>query len=697
MDGKNQNKNQVSTPRTPFWMPWGAGGCLWRTLVFLLGICLISLFLALLLRGCGDKKPSGPVNRNDRDTIIINKDTIIINNDTIIARGDTIINPYRDLPPELRDTSIVRDWNESIPDVDELPPPERNFIPPIDPTKIITNPEDPVSQIVCDQLTVLFNSEDVKRDMASFARQFKQCYPGNGYDILYYNPLSGIMLLLVPQERLLAVADELPQRITGIDFLVATNEILKEGSRPSDPGFGVPKYDEYFKLIQAYEAWDITKGSRDVKVGIVDSYFDLTHSEIGERYVNPIHIPSKTRNVLPPQRAPRNSGELLAYCHGSHVAGIAIGRQNNALGCSGIAPECSWIPVALGNELTKATIIEGILYAVYQGADVVNFSIGAAFPEGISQIPLEEQVRVAVSSKKRGEAMWEYVAQIANKHRCVLCTSAGNETILMGLDSKNRSPHIIKVEAVDGKGQMAYFSNFGKVPEAELDYSTVAAPGVNLWSVTDRRCTPIWQAKGYVVSVKNGLQEMEGTSMAAPIVAGAVALLKSKNQNLTTEQVIKILKSTAKQTDTKHRIGPTIQIKDALEATGGDLLNFDDLMKDHNKLLGKWRSTHEVNLLEGTTDKKMDEIWTYFIFTSTTGGRLEYHAIGTKRIYTAPVSVKWGTNQLTIIQHGDAVSSDGKQINKDDFVCHPNQERLLETSCQRNGKERYTFLLEKVN
>jgi hypothetical protein len=44
----------------------------------------------------------------------------------------------------------------------------------------------------------------------------------------------------------------------------------------------------------------------------------------------------------------------------------------------------------------------------------------------------------------------------------------------------------------------------------------------------------------------------------------------------------------------------------------------------------------------------------------------------------------------------DARSSDGDGVNKDDFVCRPNENRLMEASCQRNGKERYTFMLEKV-
>ena len=678
MTAGNANNNiSTKTSRPPFWKPWGMGGCLWRTLLFLVGMTLICLLLALLLRGC--ESGTNPIQNNPFNPFA--PDSV----------DRTKEDPYRD----LRDTTLVKEWHDSIPGVKELPRPDDNYIPPVDSSRIVTNPEDSLSKIICDQLIVFFNSKDLKHDMAAFAKKFKEIYPGKGYEILYYNPTAGTMLLGVPEDRLQEVANELPQKITDIDFRVTTNDILSEGAKPSDPGFGVVSYNEYFKLIQAYEAWDITRGSKDVKVAIIDSYFDLSNPEIGERHTDRINIPSKTQNVLPPAKS-SSKDEITTYCHGSHVAGIAIGAQNNKLGCSGIAPECTWIPISLGDQLTTFNIMEAILYAVYHGADVVNFSLGRIFPPDAKNIPLGDQITCATTKDKRGEELWRYIIKTANDHNCVLCTSAGNSTILMGLDPKNRDENIIKVEAVDSKGQMAEFSNFGKAPEANLNYSIVAAPGVKIWSVTEKRCAPFWSRLGMKVSPRDGFQEMDGTSMAAPIVAGAVALLKSKKKDLTTEQVIKILTMTAKQTDKKHRIGPTIQIKDALDATGGELLNFDDLMKDHNLLIGKWKSTHEIDLVDSDTKAKKDEMWAYFIFTSTSSGILEYHTIQSKKIYKANLSVSWGKTSITISQLTDAVNSDGDKVRKDDFICHPNKDRLMEASCQRNGIERYTFMLEKV-
>lgn len=676
MSTRNQDiSNKEKVLHTPFWKPWGAGGCLWRTLLFLLGMCIICLLLAMLLRGF--KRPS------------MDKPFNPFNNDSMA------VDPYKDLPPELRDTTFVDDWNDSIPGINDLPAPYDNYIPPVDSTQIITNPEDSVSQIIGNQLIVFFNSKDVKEDMASFSQQFKQNYPSNTYKVIYYNPTAGTMLLGVPQNELLKIANELPQKIKGIDFLVTANSVLNGAAKPSDPDFGVQKYSDYFNLIQAYDAWDITRGSKDVKVAIIDSYFDLSNPEIGERYSDRINITTKRVNVLPPAKSP-SKGDISNYCHGSHVAGLAIGAQNNKLGCSGIAPECSWIPVALGSDpWSMLQIMEGVLYAIYHGADVINMSIGGIAKEA-ARLPLGDQIRFSEMAGKRAEAVWDYIVKTAIDHNCIICKAAGNETVLMGMDFMNRSKQVVNVEAVDNQGQKANFSNFGIIKEADVHYSTVAAPGVQLWSVSDKRCAPLWNKLGIKASAKDGFQEMDGTSMAAPIVTGAVALLKSKKKDLTAEQVIKILTMTGKQTDKKERIGPTIQLKDALNATGGDLANFDDLMKDHNLLIGKWRSTYEL-MISDAQDIKIDDMWTYFIFTSTTSGRIEHHTIEKERIYTAMLNVKWEKSRIIITQQGEAVDSSGNKLIEDNFICTPDKDRLLKAMCHRNGKKIFEFQLEKVN
>lgn len=700
------------------WGFLGSWGFFWRALLFLLGMALISFLLALLLwgripvggSGTGGNIPvadslgrvytdpyspdyPGNINNPNDPNSPYNPD----NPNNPYTDPDNPDNPYREYPPELVNPAPVQDWNEPITGVPELPSPEDNYMPPVDSTRYVPDPDDPYGKIIDDQLIVYFNSQDIKADMTSFARQFKSCYPGNEYQIAYYNTTTACMLLTVPPARLSEVLNELPSKITGIDFVVVTNGVLAESAKPSDPDFAKASYDEYFRLIQAYEAWDITKGSSDVKVAIVDSYFDLGNAEIGQRYVDPIHIPSKTTLVLPPANKPtlENFGE---YCHGSHVAGIAIGAQDNGRGVSGIAPGCSWIPVALGNEMSIFNLMEGILYAVYRGADVINLSLGRYFTEEASKLPIADQIFISQSTDKRGEQLWDYIYKTAEDHGCVIVTAAGNEQLLMGMDPMNRSSHIIKVEAVDGKGKHAFeFSNFGQDPSGQVNYSTVAAPGVNLWSATDARCAPFWRLFRTKVSPRDGLQEMSGTSMASPVVTGAVALLKSKNKDLKPDQIIKILTMTAKQTDQSGKIGPTIQIRDALDATGGELLNFDDLMADHNMLLGKWRSTHELHLENAATGERLDDIWAYFIFSSTSSGVLQMHAIKGRKVYEAPLSVTWSNQEIVIRQLSDAVAPDGDKVNKDDFVCHPSVDRLLEASGRRGGQERYVFKLEKVN
>ncbi len=662
-----------------FYNPWGTWGVLWRTMVFLGGIVLLVYLFSLFNNG-------GNVN----DPVVDN------NNDVDTSKID---DPYRG----RRNVDPVVDWRDSIPNVHELPSPDDNVIPPIDSTRIVPDPDDSLVSIVRDQIIVFFNSQDLKSDIASFAKQFKAAYPSDNYKIVYYHPVAGTMIIEVPDDQLGKVFNELPNKITGIEFRISKNMIFRSAAVPSDSGFGVPNYDEYFRLIQAYDAWDITQGSEDVIVAIVDSYFDLTNPEIGERYIAPINIPSKTANVFPPPQAP-NKRTMGDYCHGSHVAGAAIGGQNNQTGCSGIAPKCKWIPISVadgaGEGFQEIYLLEGILYAIYKGADVINFSIGAYFPPNITKLSPSKQAEIAKRYEMEEESLRNFIYKTAIDHNCVFVTAAGNQNVLLGMDPSKRSSNIINVEAVNGKGIKLDFSNYSKVQEIGLDYKAVAAPGLNVWSCSERRCANLWRSEGYKVSADGSFQEMSGTSMASPIVAGAVALLKSKNKNLTPEQIKKILLMTAKQTDgdPTHRIGATIQIKDALEATStGEVVNFDDLMRDHSLLVGKWKSTHEIDLADAQTGEKVDESWDYFIFTSPTEGYLECHTVISQKVYRAKLSVTWGTDRINITQHDDAVSADGDKIYKNNYVCKPDANRLMDVNATSQTGGGYNCKFEKVN
>lgn len=678
--------------KTHFWDPWGVSGLLWRTVSFLAGGLLICFLLSLLTKPLANKefsKLDKPVHPG-WDTIVYPQD------------------PYRQAPPDIRRDEPVKNWGDSIPDVPELPSPRDNRIPPVNPSdtsRVAPNPVDSLSTIVADELIVFFNSQDLKADMTSFAQQFKQHYPSIRYNIVYYNLNAGTMLLGVPNNELVQIMNALPLKITGIDFIVTINEVLNETFIPDDSGFRKIDYDEYYRLIQAYDAWDVTKGSPDVKIAIVDSYFDLTNPEIGERYVDPISIPTKTTYVLPPSTPPANPNELGGYCHGTHVAGLAIGKQNNSVGCSGIAPECSWIPISVGDQMTTFNIIEGILYGIYRGADVVNTSLGRSFypfsnsnPD-LTHVPFEEQVDYAENECKRIEQLWEYIYKVADEHRCIICTASGNDYFLTGMDPMKRSQNIIKVEAVDNNGIKADFSNYGNLPEENINFSTVVAPGVRLWSATPVACVPYWKLIEPEVGLKSsmeGFQEMSGTSMSSPVVAGAIGLLKSKKKDLTAEEAINILRLTSKQTDSVNHIGPTLQIRSALDATGGELLNFDELMNNHDMIVGKWKSTYALKIVKEESGEKIDEAWCYMVFTTTTSGMIEFHYINQKELLTAPLTVKWHKNSIEILQHGNATSPNGVKLNKDDYLCKPNSERLLEATTVRNGTERFKFQLEKV-
>ena len=160
----------------------------------------------------------------------------------------------------------------------------------------------------------------------------------------------------------------------------------------------------------------------------------------------------------------------------------------------------------------------------------------------------------------------------------------------------------------------------------------------------------------------NGYCSMEGTSQAAPIVTGAVALLKSVDRTLSPRQIIDILQRTGKRIP--GAVGPMIQIRDALQQVKGELLDYDDAVKDPKAMLGIWEST--TPLYESKTGKP---IKMYFRFTSPSRGQLVVKMISTGEPYKAGLNVSRQDNGLQIVQPDYGVSNRGDQWSRYIYDC----------------------------
>lgn len=516
---------------TPFWQPWGLLGCLGRLLGFVLLLLLLLLLLSLF-RKCG----------GDDD------------GDEIAASDDTVAEPSPDDPVGGRPVAEIpaSEWRRPIEGGEDvgLPAPEDNVVPPFGEITPVPNPDDGgVTRIYPNLLYVILDSEADDETFKRFAEEFSSLYASPEHKITSYNTSTKTLLLEVPESTRATICRDLPGQITDIDFFVVPVELVASGASsasvtPDDPVFRDPGKSWYFAPIQAQEAWAVTQGAPDVIVGIVDSFMDLDHPELaGDRCIYPYSVQNANEDVAPPPGTdPANAG------HGTLVTSIAVGNAGNREGSSGIAPKCSYIPVSMGRHLNTYTMVEGLLYCMYHNASVINISAGTMFSEEVAIMPLSEQIEYSEMYNLQQEAMWDYVFSLAEKHNTTIVWSAGNNACFSAMDESKRNRNTIVVSAVDTLLRRADFSNFGNIKERGLYESTISAPGVKIWGALPGNSYDAW----------------DGTSFAAPIITGTVALLKSQNRDLTTQQIIKILQSTGKPVESELGIGNLVQIKDAL-------------------------------------------------------------------------------------------------------------------------------------
>jgi subtilisin family serine protease len=297
----------------------------------------------------------------------------------------------------------------------------------------------------------------------------------------------------------------------GVEY-AERNAVFRAEWIPNDPylasqgSWGQPHADLYgVHLTGSVAAWDTTRGA-GIMVAVVDSGLDASHPDIdGNVWTNPGEIPNNgiddDGNGYPDDV---HGWDFVAYDnvpedahgHGTLVAGIVAAEANNGLGIVGIAPEAKILPVRGLDATASGTAVgltAAILYAVANGADVVTASWGT----GGSSLLVEDAVAYAHASG------------------VVFVAAAGNA----GMDVIDFTPawvtDAVTVAASDHQDRRAAFSNWGLGVD-------VTAPGTGILSLRAQG-TDMYGGGTHVVGGQ--YYWASGTSMAAPHVAGAAALL----------------------------------------------------------------------------------------------------------------------------------------------------------------------------
>lgn len=232
----------------------------------------------------------------------------------------------------------------------------------------------------------------------------------------------------------------------------------------------------HLQKIMVDQAWEITAGSPNIIVAVLDSGIDTDHEELRGKVVGSVNFTTSrtTRDV---------------YGHGTLIAGLIAASVENLKGATGVAYSSSLLNVKVADDAgytEPIAVASGITWAADNGANIINLSVVLTKPSKI----VEEAVKYA----------WD--------KGCIIVAASGNNS---GLRPMYPAAYlnVISVAATDQNDRLPRWSNRG-------DWVTVSAPGVDIYSTLP----------------DDKYAERSGTSFATALVSGEAALLYAIAQDM---------------------------------------------------------------------------------------------------------------------------------------------------------------------